>query len=113
MLEVWSIRPVHDLPEDGLVYTEEATRHANLTDARISGTFVLDFAFRLGLVDIHMDIEVDDGSLTAPVLASAPLTEVDLVAKGHILVDTQCQCVWVRDGDFSIGELRTKVSGTT
>ena len=97
-------------PYAGLI-PAAAARHAHLKDGRISGTVVLDFEFSLGLVDIHMDLDIDDGQIMAPVLSTAELSKVDIATKGHILVDTQCRCVWVRDGDFALGQLRTKVDG--
>lgn len=97
-------------PYAGLV-PAAAARHAHLKDGRISGTMVLDFEFSLGLVDIHMDLNIHEGQLKAPVLSTHELKKVEIATKGHVLVDMQCRCVWVRDGDFALGELRTKVDG--
>jgi hypothetical protein len=88
-----------------------ASKHLDLRAGRVGGTFVLDSQPEAGLYDLLVDVNLDDGALRAPVMASKPLEKVHLKARARLTVDAWCGCVWLRDGQAELGRLNTTFAG--
>lgn len=87
------------------------SRHVVVSAGRATGKLVADVPMDHGTIDVQADMEFDELSLEAPVVAERPLEGFYAAAKGHLRFERDAGRLTVSGGRFRLGEFEVALAG--